>query len=135
VNYLLDSDWVVDYLKGLAHAVDLVHRIASDGLAMSVITLAEVYEGIFYGRDPVREEQTLLQFLRGVTVLDVDAEVARRYAVVRGSLRQQGILIPQPDILIASTALQYDLPLVTRNLRHYQRIPDLKLYQRPANPT
>jgi predicted nucleic acid-binding protein len=39
------------------------------------------------------------------------------------------LLIPYLDLLIAATALAYDLTLLTRNRRHFQRIPDLKLYE------
>jgi tRNA(fMet)-specific endonuclease VapC len=135
VRHLLDTDWVADYLKGRSPAVALISRLIPDGIAISVITLAEVYEGIYYGSDPVHDERGLRRFLRGVIVLHVDTDVARRYAVIRGSLRQQGLLIPQPDILIAATAIHHDLILVTRNLRHYRRIPGLKLHQDPPLPT
>ena len=52
----------------------------------------------------------------------------RRFARLRGELRQRGLLIPDPDILIAATALTHNLTLVTRNRRHFERIPDLPLY-------
>jgi len=51
----------------------------------------------------------------------------RRFAHIRGALRQQGHLIGDPDILIAATALHHDLILLTRNRRHFERIPDLRL--------
>ena len=44
-------------------------------------------------------------------------------------LRQQGQLIPDMDLFIASTALEYELTLLTRNVRHFERVPDLALYQ------
>jgi predicted nucleic acid-binding protein len=62
-----------------------------------------------------------------VRVLPISRPVARRYVLIRGSLRRQGRLIAQPDLLIAATAIHHDLTLVTRNLRHYERIPGLKL--------
>jgi predicted nucleic acid-binding protein len=37
-------------------------------------------------------------------------------------------LIPDTDLLIAATALAENLTLVTRNVRHFNRIPELKLY-------
>jgi tRNA(fMet)-specific endonuclease VapC len=46
-------------------------------------------------------------------------------------LRQQGQVLPAPDLLIGATALAYGLILVTRNLRHFQRIPGLRIYQQP----
>jgi predicted nucleic acid-binding protein len=40
-------------------------------------------------------------------------------------------LYAAPDLLIAATALRYELTLVTRNLRHFQRVPGLRIYQQP----
>ncbi len=47
----------------------------------------------------------------------------------RSVLRRQGNMIPDMDLLIAATALNYDLTLMTRNIRHFARIPDLRLYR------
>jgi tRNA(fMet)-specific endonuclease VapC len=126
---LVDSDWVADYLKGRTTAVALLDDLFEEGLAISVITFGEVYEGIYYGTDPQHNEVIFRKFLRGVRVLGITRPIARRFALIRGKLRAEGQLISQPDILIAATALQYDLTLVTRNLSDFERIPDLKLYQ------
>ncbi len=53
----------------------------------------------------------------------------RRFARLRGHLRQAGQLIGDPDILIAATALQHELILLTHNRKHFARIPGLNLYQ------
>jgi predicted nucleic acid-binding protein len=45
---------------------------------------------------------------------------------LRALLRLQGTLIPDLDLLIAATALQHDLVLLTRNRRHFDRIPGLQ---------
>lgn len=50
-------------------------------------------------------------------------------AYIRSTLRRQGRLIPDLDLLIASTAIRHDLILVTANLRHVARIASLRLYQ------
>ncbi len=46
MNYLIDTDWVVDYLKGRTPVVDRLKLLALDGLAVSLITYGEIYEGI-----------------------------------------------------------------------------------------
>jgi tRNA(fMet)-specific endonuclease VapC len=46
----------------------------------------------------------------------------------RAQLRAQGTTIADLDLLIASTALYHDLVLVTRNLRHFRRVPGLRIY-------
>jgi tRNA(fMet)-specific endonuclease VapC len=52
----------------------------------------------------------------------------KRFGQIRGQLRQTGQLISDFDILIAATALHYDLTLLTHNTRHFSRIPTLKLF-------
>ncbi len=126
MKYLVDSDWVVDYLAGKQQAVSLLTSVWQDGIAISLITLGEIYEGIYYGRDPQRSEAVFRQFLRSVDVLSLNRSIMQRFARIRGDLRQRGQLIGDPDILIAATALYYNLTLLTRNKKHYQRIPLLK---------
>lgn len=126
--YLVDSDWVADYLKGRSPAVALLDRLVHDGIAISIITFAEVYEGIYYGRDRAHYAQIFHNFLRGARVLGISRAVARRFAIIRGDLRARGQLLPQPDLLIAATALHHDLALVTRNVAHFQRISGLRLH-------
>ncbi len=53
----------------------------------------------------------------------------RRFARIRSELRQRGQLIGDADILIAAAAIEHDLMLLTRNRRHFERIPDLTIYQ------
>lgn len=131
MSYLVDSDWVADYLKGRSSAVSLLDQLFQDGIVISIITFAELYEGIYYGSDPKHNEVIFQGFLQGVKVLGINRSIARRFAIIRGHLRQTGQIIPQPDILIAATAIYYDLTLVTRNLRDFQRIQGLKLHQLP----
>ena len=129
MSYLVDSDWVADYLKGRVAAVNLLDRLYADNLSISIITYSEIYEGIYYGSDPRRNEAVFLQFLGGVRVLGITRPIARRFAEIRGALRARGELIPHPDLLIAATAIHYGLTLITRNVRHFDRIPGLAVYQ------
>lgn len=125
--YLLDSDWIVDYLKGKAAAVQLLQSFANDSLTISTITYGEVFEGIYYGQNKAQIERIFRQFLRGISVLSVTRQIAYHFAIIRGDLRQRGEIIGDPDILIAATALHHNLTLVTQNTRHFQRIPGLLL--------
>ncbi len=127
MTYLVDSDWVADYLKGRSEALHFLRSLGAEGLAISLITYGEIYEGIYYGPDPKSHEAGFRRFLQWVDVLPLNQRIMQRFARVRGQLRKQGLLIGDPDILIAATALHHNLTLVTRNLDHFQRIADLKL--------
>jgi predicted nucleic acid-binding protein len=127
VTYLADSDIVADYLKGRPNAVGLIDRLLPDGVSISIIAYGEIYEGIYYGRDPRRAEADFRRFLTGLDILLITPPIARRFATIRGQLRANGLLIPQPDLLIAATALHRNLTLVTRNRQHFQRVPGLMI--------
>lgn len=126
MTYLIDSDIIVGWLRGREHAVELLADLEPDGIAISVITYGEIYEGIYFGRTPQRSERVFQQFLRSVDVLLLNRLIMRRFAHLRGTLRQQGLPLGDPDLLIAATALHHGLTLVTSNTRHFERIPDLK---------
>jgi predicted nucleic acid-binding protein len=112
-------------------AVRLLESLAQDGIAISIITYMEVYQGVL--RSPgSREAQTKLRaFVDAVPMLPLSAAVAERCALLRETLRRQGKRVNARalDLIIAATALEYDLTLVSRNTEDYADIPDLKLHQ------
>jgi predicted nucleic acid-binding protein len=132
MNYLVDTDWVVDYLKGRTPVVERLTILAPEGLAVSLITYGEIYEGIYFGRNSEQHESGFRNFLRGVVLLPLDRAIMRRFARVRGDLRSKGQLIGDPDLLIAATALHHDLTLLTHNVRHFGRIAGLKVEDNTA---
>lgn len=102
---LVDSDLVANFLKGRQGVVSFMTPLSAAGLAISIVTYAEVYEGVFYGRARRHYERVFTKFVRGVDVLPITRTVAKRYAVLSGQLRTAGQLLDQPDLFIASTAL------------------------------
>ena len=128
--YLLDTDWVVDVLHGQESATQTLLELAPSGLALSIITYGELYEGAYYSRDPEPALAGLQTFLDGKEILPVTVAVMERFAIVRGKLpRNLKEQIGDMDLLIGATALEHDLTLLTRNLKDFQHIPDLKLHQ------
>ena len=83
MKYLVDTDWVVDYLAGKQQALSLLSSVWQDGIAISLITLGEIYEGIYYGHDPQRSEAVFRQFLRSVDVLSLNRSIMQRFGRVR----------------------------------------------------
>jgi tRNA(fMet)-specific endonuclease VapC len=101
MRYLIDSDWVIDYLKGKSLTVVRLGEFATTGLAMSLITYGEVYEGPYFGRIRSQFVQVFSNFLEGVRLLELNPEIMQQFAYLRGNLRAQGQLIGDFDILIA----------------------------------
>jgi toxin FitB len=108
---LVDSDVLVDHLRG--------HRrlgAGSDELHVSAVTRAE----LFSGRGA--EERRIRRLLEPMVDIAVDAAIAER----AGRLRR-GTVRRLPDALIAATALEHRLTLVTRNTRDFEGIRGLKV--------
>ena len=127
LRYLVDTDWVINYLRAQPAIVSRLDELQPQGLALSIISLAELYEGVFNSRDPVGDGQDLADFLRGVTVLGIDADIAQLFGRERGRLRRAGMLIGDFDLLIGATAVRHNLTLLTNNRNHFERIDGLQM--------
>ena len=129
ISYLIDTDWVIDFLKGKNETVDTLVSMEKMGLAISVISLAELYEGIYSSENQTKKMNGLNNFLSGVKVFTIDDEIAKIFGKQRQALIKTGRLIDNFDLLIASTCLFYDLTLMTNNINHFEKIEGLKLYK------
>ncbi len=130
MKYLIDTDWVIDHIQGNPTATSLIASLTPDGIAISIITFLEIYEGIYTSANPRQTEQLVRVFLQTVPVLPLNRTVAKRTALVRAELRRKGRSVRQRafDIVIAATALTHNLTLVTRNAADYRAIDALNLH-------
>ncbi|MBA2596707.1 MAG: type II toxin-antitoxin system VapC family toxin [Chloroflexia bacterium] len=128
---MLDSNLVIPYLADDPATVPLIERLAPEGIAISIITYLEVYQGTLRSADPERAQEQFERFLAVVPTLSLSPAVARRCARLREDLKGRGRRVRDRalDLVIAATALEHGLPLVTRNLADYEDIPEFSLYQ------
>ncbi|MBV9280606.1 MAG: type II toxin-antitoxin system VapC family toxin [Chloroflexi bacterium] len=129
MRYLLDSDWCIDALAGKPHALTLVNRLMGDGTAVSIITYLEVYQTVLRSPEPEEAAKRFDAFVATVPVLPLSEAVARRCARLRETLRHAGKRVrPRAlDLIIAATALEHSLTIVSRNVADYADIPDLQV--------
>lgn len=71
----------------------------------------------------------LHHYLLFYELIGVDRGIIEHFAEIRAFLRRRGELISDFDILQAATAFDRDLTVLTVNLRHFERIPDLRIYR------
>jgi tRNA(fMet)-specific endonuclease VapC len=126
-SYLVDTDWAIDYLNGRERTRSRLDQLGDSGLAFSVISLAEIYEGVLYSKDPEKNERGLQDFLQYITLVSIDEETSRLFGKERGRLRAQGKLVADFDLMIGVTAVQHDLTLLTNNRRHFENIKELRI--------
>ncbi len=128
--YLVDTDWIIEYLKGNDNIVSILQKLFDAGLFVSTISVAELYEGVYTSNSnsgKLRHEENLMNFLSGVVVLGIDIEACKFFGKHRSELRRKGELIGDFDLLIASTALSNKLTVLTNNKNHFERIHQLNV--------
>jgi tRNA(fMet)-specific endonuclease VapC len=125
--YLIDTDWVIHYLNGHELIVERLQSLKKEELCISVISLAELYEGIYYSTNPASNEEALSDFLNGISILGIEEEICKVFGRERGKLRERKKVIGDFDLLIASTCLYHNLTLLTNNLKHYEMVQGLSI--------
>jgi tRNA(fMet)-specific endonuclease VapC len=126
LKYLIDTDWIIDHLNGIESATKKLEKLTASGICTSVISVAELYEGVYGSKDYDKTLETLETFLEGITVLSIDHEVCKIFGRERYKLRKQGNIVGDFDLLIASICLRHNLTLLTNNKTHFERINSLK---------
>jgi tRNA(fMet)-specific endonuclease VapC len=127
VSFLIDTDWVIDHLNSLSPATQRLLELEPQGLAVSIITVAELWEGVIFSRDRRRSKAMLRDFVENVRVIAIGEEICQQFGRIRGTLRKEGKLIGDLDLLIAASSLRHNLTLLANNRRHFENIEGLRI--------
>ncbi len=128
--YLFDTDAISELLRPrpLQLYLDWLKTIPRDAQFTSAVTVGELFKGAYRSAAKERHLKNIEErVLPAVTILPFDLSTARVFGMIRADLERNGNILPDADLQIAATALYHDLELVTGNLRHFQRIPNLRL--------
>ncbi len=93
----------------------------------TAITVGEMLYGAAKRGDPQLEQRVHDLILRAQAVLPFDEPAAEVYGSLRATLEREGRPLAEPDLRIAATALSRDLTLISGNVRHFARVPGLRL--------
>ena len=97
------------------------------GIAISVISMGELFVGSYRASHAEQAKAEILDYVELFTWLAIDSATSDIFGQLKANLQVRGQLIGNFDTLIAATALQYDLTLLTNNARHFERIAGLRL--------
>jgi len=123
VALILDTSALSAAAHSEPSALEVVAR--AEYLAVPVIVLGEYRLGIAQSRHRVSYEAWLRDWVRAVSVLDIDEETTHSYAAIGLELKTKGKPIPANDLWIAALCRQYSLPLLSRD-RHFDFVPGLQ---------
>ena len=127
--FLFDTDAISETLRSRPDPAYIawLGTIARDDQYASAVTVGELFHGAHRTAAGGHVSRVEDRVLRTVTVLPFDAAVAQVYGRLAAALADKGTPLADADLQIAATALHHDLELVTGNLRHFGRIPGLRI--------
>ena len=119
---LLDTDIIIDILRNHRETIQLVKKISTDELYISGITEAE----IFAGKDLSDENKRKLcmELLSKFEKINPNNIILRKAGEFR---RKYGV--PLPNCIVAATTYELNAELLTRNLKHYMKIKEVKIFR------
>lgn len=128
MKYLLDTNICIYIIKKKPEAViKKFTKLRPGSIAISSITLSELYYGVVKSSRPNENMIALQEFISPMIVLDFTDQDALFYGKIRADLEKKGKPIGAMDLLIAAIAKSRELVLVTNNLKEFSRIADLKV--------
>ena len=127
MRYLLDTNSCIYLMKGNATILERYMQCRDYGLAISSITVAELYYGVYNSNFPEKNAANLTNFFIGLGILEFDSAAAVEYGRIRAVLRKNGTPIGPMDMLISAHVKSKGLILVTSNVSEFSRVEGLQI--------
>jgi len=127
VAYLIDTDWAISHMNRIPQITARFKQLLPMGVGLSMASLAELWEGVHFSRNSTLSRKKLDEFIEAVTLVPITSAICERFGYLRGSFRKQGSSPGDMDLLIAATALEHNLTLLTNNRKHFNNISGLRL--------
>ena len=124
---LIDTDILSFTLKGDSRANQYASHLQGNRLAISLMTVAELYQWAAIHNWGERRISQLDTTLRDFLILPIDIQLCRVWGKVRAECRAGGTPISPQDAWIAASALYYDIDMITHNVADFKSVSGLRL--------
>ena len=127
MKLVLDTNTYCDYAEGLPDVVDIM-ATRSQSLSIPSVVLGELLYGFMKGRRQQFNEKKIFQIIShlNIEIIDVNADVARKYAFIYRSLEKKGTKIPINDVWIAACCMEVGGTLLTRD-QHFEAVDQIEV--------
>lgn len=128
---LLDTSFLIDLMNGDRHAVEKAEQLEVDLVQqrLSSMSLFELFYGIARASDSETERERVENILASKPIHPADTAVMRKAGRLSGELQNAGTPVDDGDVIIAATAAIVEEPVLTRNVRDFERLNvDIETY-------
>ena len=124
---ILDTSFIIDVLRGSQNAVKKLEKLANTNIAVTTPSIVELFSGLAQCSNTQKELEKIKDILGEQVCLPLDAGSAVQAGLVHGFLIRDSQEIGEVDAMIAGIALQNQIPVLTRNVKHFSRVRGLKV--------
>lgn len=123
---LIDTDICIEILRGNKQVIEKRQK-CDEQLSVSFMTVGELYYGAQRSTNRIKNVNLVDEFLLSIDIIDSDLDILKKFGELKSVLYNKRTLLPDADILIASTVLTKCTKLITGNLKHFNRFENLTI--------
>lgn len=127
MSYLIDTDILIYNLKGNHTVTSNFIKHKPIPKSISVISFGELVFGARKSRHPEKNIATVRHLTEIFPLVEISRSIIETFGEFKAGLQQKGTNVADMDLLIAATALNLNMVLVTNNVKHFAKIPELKI--------
>lgn len=127
MKYVLDTDTMIYFLQGHHNVVNHLANLPAQQIATTIFNHSELLFGAFNSLKKGKNLEKVQCFLNKIPTIAFCEESSYIFAQQKTALKNQGNIIADLDLMIASITLQNKAILVTNNTKHFTRIKYLKI--------
>jgi len=126
---ILDTDILIDYLRKEPKAIETINTLRKTGefLKTTVFNVGELYKGAYLSSNVAKSMRGIQTLFKKLEIIYFEFEDAQTYGQISAELRKAGEPSGDIDELIASIVVTRNETLITRKIRHYEKIPRILL--------
>ncbi|MGP6208036.1 PIN domain-containing protein [Cuniculiplasma sp. SKW3] len=126
---IADTTFIIDIMKSNKEAIEKAEEIEKSGgnIAVTSISIFELFVGIGLSIKQDQERYKIAQVLNGLSIISFDEDSAREAGRIFAQKRRNGSTIDPEDSMIAGICAKKNEILITRNLKHFSDIENVKI--------
>ncbi len=127
MKIVLDTDIIIYFLKGNEKISKKLLSFPPNDIYTTIFNITEMLYGAYNSKKIEYNLKLIKDFAKNINILHFDEEASEIFAKNKARLKQEGKLIADFDLLIASIAIVNNCILITNNIRHFKRIKTLQV--------
>ena len=123
---LLDTDICIEIFRKNEKVISSREKY-NDDIGISFISVGELYYGAERSASPEKNKRLIEEFLITINIIHSDIDIMIKFGELKAYLKNSNILLPDADLLIAATTFTKAERLITGNVKHFERFPNLSI--------